>query len=383
MDKLLLTGTARRALLRGASCTAATLAFPGLLQAKTERWLIGQTAALTGPLAWPFVELNKGIQAAFDEVNERGGIAGRPLQLISLDDGGATDKAAANAGKLVEEESVLCLFACGGTSSVLGAMSVVNKARVPLIAPVTGIDALRAHHPLVLHIRACYSNELDRIVRQIGTVNMARCAVAYSDTAFGKAGLAAFDAVARKHGNTAWRAFHIKDTPQGIAEGIADIARFQPSSYLSLYIGQHSLQFARDLRKDVQAPSFALSLLGSEPVLKALGPAGNGMTVAQVVPHPDAVALPVVAAYQRAMRKAGITRLSHASLEGYVSSRALIEGLRRSSRSGNVGAGKLVEAFHTRQPLDLGGFELDYRPDKHLGSSFVELTFFTGDRYKR
>lgn len=383
MDKLPLTGTARRALLRGASCAAATLAFPGLLHAKAESWRIGQTAALTGPLAWPFVELNKGIQAAFNEVNERGGVAGRPLQLMSRDDGGATDKAAENARKLVEEEQVLCLFACGGTSSVMGAMATVTQARTPLIAPITGIDALRAHHPLVIHMRAGYSNELDRIVRQIGTVNMDRCAVAYSDTAFGKAGLAAFDAVARKHGNTAWRAFHIKDTPQGIADGIADIARFEPTSYLSLYIGQHSLQFARDLRKDVQAPSFALSLLGSEPVLKALGPAGNGMTVAQVVPHPDTIALPVVAAYQRAMRKAGITRLSHASLEGYLSSRALIEGLRRGSRNGNVGTEKLVEAFHTMQPLDLGGFELDYRPDKHLGSSFVELTFFTGDRYKR
>lgn len=383
MNKLLLTGTARRALLRGASCAAATLAFPGLLQARAESWRIGQTAALTGPLAWPFVELNKGIKAAVDEVNERGGIAGRPLQVISLDDGGSTEKAAENARRLVEQERVLSLFACGGTSSVLGAMAVVNKARVPLVSPITGIDALRAHHPLVLHTRAGYSNELDRIVRQIGTVNMDRCAVAYSDTAFGKDGLAAFEAISRKHGNTAWRPFHIKDTPQDIAEGIAAIARFQPASYLSLYIGQHSMQFARDLRRYVQAPSFALSLLGSEPVLKALGPAGNGMTVAQVVPHPEAVGLPVVVAYQRAMRKAGIDRMSHASLEGYVSSLALIEGLRRGSRHGSVDTDRLLDAFHGMQPLNLGGFELDYRPDKHLGSSFVELTFFTGERYKR
>lgn len=382
MDKLPLTGTARRALLRSASCAAATLALPGLLHAKAESWRIGQTAALTGPLAWPFVELNKGVQAAFDEVNERGGVGGRPLQLISLDDGGSTEKAAANARQLAEQERALCMFACGGTSSVLGTMAVVQQARVPLIAPITGIDALRAHHPLVIHVRAGYSNELDRIVRQIGTVNMGRCAVAYSDTAFGKAGLAAFEAVARKHGNTGWKAFLIQDTPQGVRQGIAEIARFAPASYLSLYIGQHSLQFARDLRNHVQAPSFALSLLGSEPVLKALGPAGHGMTVAQVVPHPQARALPVVGAYQRAMQKIGHQQFTHASLEGYVSSRVLIEALRRSSKRDDTGS-RLIEAFHTMQPLDLGGFELDYRPDKHLGSSFVELTFFNGSRYRR
>ena len=380
MNPLPLTGTTRRALLRGA-VSAAALACPGLLHARPESWRIGQTAALSGPLAWPFVEMNKGIQAAFDEVNARGGVGGRPLQLISFDDGGSTEKAAENARRLVEQEQALTLFACGGTSSVLGAMAVVQQARVPLIAPITGIDALRTHHPLVIHVRAGYSNELDRIVRQIGTVNMGRCAVAYSDTAFGKAGLAAFEAVARKHGNTSWKPFLIQDTLPGIAEGIADIARFQPASYLSLYIGQHSLQFARDLRNDVQAPSFALSLLGSEPVLKALGPAGHGMTVAQVVPHPQAQGLPVVNAYQRAMQKIGHNQLTHASLEGYVSTRVLIEGLRRNSRA--EGGERLVEAFHTLQPLNLGGFELDYRPGKHLGSSFVELTYYNGTRYKR
>ena len=77
----------RRRVLSSAAATA--VALPGwALAQQTEPWRIGQTAALTGPLAFPFVEMNKGIAAAFQEVNERGGIDGRRLQFTSADDGG-------------------------------------------------------------------------------------------------------------------------------------------------------------------------------------------------------------------------------------------------------------------------------------------------------
>ena len=56
----------RRHILQASA--AAALAVPVLVRAQSEPWRIGQTAALTGPLAFPFVEMNKGIAAAFKEV---------------------------------------------------------------------------------------------------------------------------------------------------------------------------------------------------------------------------------------------------------------------------------------------------------------------------
>lgn len=373
-------GLTRRQLLcaAGAACT---LGLPRPSRAQADAWVIGQTAALSGALAWPFVEMNKGIKAAFHEANDRGGVAGRPLRLVSLDDGGVPEQAAANARQLVEQERAFTLFACGGTTSALGAMSVVNQAKIALIAPATGADSLRAHHPLVIHTRASYSNELAKIVQQIGTTSMTKCAVAYFDNPFGKATLAAFDAAAKRHQNTEWKAFLVPDSLEGIPGAVDAIAAFQPASLISLAVGPNGIPFYKALRQKVKAAPFSISFLGTKPLLEALGEDGKGITVAQVVPHPESVALPLVKAYQAAMRKVGQTQWTYSSLEGYVAARVLIEGLRRAGRP--LPPDKFIEAFHTMRPLDLGGLELNYSPKDHQGTAFVELTYFTGDRYRR
>lgn len=373
------TPPTRRHLLQATA--AASLGLPAWARAQSEPWRIGQTAALTGPLAFPFVEMNKGIAAAFKEVNERGGIDGRPVEFFSLDDGGAPEKAAENTLALLQKEQVFTMFACGGTTSVMGALKVLGEAKVPLIAPATGSDALRPHNPLVFHTRASYAQELNKIVQQLGSTGFTKIAVAYFDNPFGKATLAAFEAAAREHNNTQWKPFLITETPEGIAKGIEEIMQWQPYSLISLAIGASGIPFYKGLRQRTKAPAFSISFLGSRPLLAALGDAAKGITVAQVVPNPANPAIPVVRAYQSAIKKMGDIEVGYSSLEGYVNARILIEGLRRAGRSAT--REKLVEAMHTMRPYDLGGFPVRYGPGDHNGTDFVELTYFNGERFRR
>ena len=370
----------RRRLLQG-SAALAVLGAPGWSQAQPEPWRIGQTAALTGPLAFPFVEMNKGIAAAFKEVNDRGGIDGRPVEFFSIDDGGAPAKAAENTLQLLQKDQVFSLFACGGTTSVMGALKVLGEAKVPLIAPATGSDALRAFNPLVFHTRASYAQELNKIVRQLGSTGFTKCAVAYFDNPFGKATLAAFEAAAREHNNTQWKPFLITETPEGIAKGIEEIVQWQPYSLISLAIGASGIPFYKGLRLRTKAPAFSISFLGSRPLLAALGEASIGITVAQVVPNPSNPAIPVVRAYQNAIKKMGGIDIGYSSFEGYVNARILIQALRRAGRSAT--REKLAEAMHSMRPYDLGGFEVRYGPNDHSGTDFVELTYFNGERFRR
>lgn len=369
----------RRHILQASAAVA--LAAPALVRAQAEPWRIGQTAALTGPLAFPFVEMNKGIAAAFKEVNDRGGVDGRPVELVSLDDGGAPEKAAENTLALLQKEQVFTMFACGGTTSVMGALKVLGEAKVPLIAPATGSDALRPFNPLVFHTRASYAQELNKIVRQLGSTGFTKCAVPYFDNPFGKATLAAFEAAAREHNNTQWKPFLITETPEGIAKGIDEIVQWQPYALISLAIGASGIPFYKGLRQRIKAPAFSISFLGSRPLLSALGEASIGITVAQVVPNPGNPAIPVVKAYQEAIRKLGGVEAGYSSLEGYVNARILLEALRRAGRGAS--REKLVEALHSMRPYDLGGFEVRYGPKDHSGTDFVELTYFNGERFRR
>lgn len=369
----------RRRILQASAL--APVALPLAPRAQAQPWRIGQTAALTGPLAFPFVEMNKGVAAAFLEVNEQGGIDGRRVELVSLDDGGLPEKAAANTQALIEKERVFCMFGCGGTTSVMGALQVLVPARVPLIAPATGSDALRPFNPLVFHTRASYSHELAKIARQIGSTGFTKCAVAYFDNPFGKATLAAFDAAAKANKNQDWKAFLIQETPEGVARGIEEIVAFQPTALMSLAIGALGIPFYKGLRKRVQAPAFSISFLGSRPLLAALGDAAVGITVAQVVPNPNNSAMPVVYAYRNALKKLGDVEPGYSSLEGYVNARILLEALRRTGRTDS--RERLVNAMHGMRPYDLGGFEVGYGPNDHNGTDFVELTYFNGERFRR
>ncbi len=372
--------TTRRHLLQTTAAVAA-LGAPAWARAQAEPWRIGQTAALTGPLAFPFVEMNKGIAAAFKEVNDKGGIDGRAVEFISLDDGGAPEKAAANTLQLVQKNQVFSMFACGGTTSVMGALKVLEQAKVPLIAPATGSDALRPYNPLVFHTRATYGQELNKIVRQLGSTGFTKCAVAYFDNPFGKATLAAFEAAAREHKNTDWKAFLIAETPEGVAKGIEEIVQWQPTALISLAIGASGIPFYKGLRQRWKAPAFSISFLGSRPLLAALGEAATGITVAQVVPNPSNPAIPVVRAYQEAIKKLGGVEVGYSSFEGYVNARILLEALRRTGRNGS--REKLVEAMHSMRPYDMGGFEVRYGPNDHSGTDFVELSYFNGERFRR
>ena len=369
----------RRHLLQATA--AAALGAPALVRAQSEPWRIGQTAALTGPLAFPFVEMNKGIAAAFKEVNDRGGIDGRPVEFFSLDDGGAPEKAAENTVTLLKKDQVFSMFACGGTTSVMGALKVLGEAKVPLIAPATGSDALRTFNPLVFHTRASYAQELAKIARQLSSTGFTKLAVGYFDNPFGKATLAAFEAAARATNNTQWKPFLVQETPEGIEKAVQEIVQFQPNALMSLAIGASGIPFYNALRQRIKAPAFSISFLGSRPLLAALGEAAAGITVAQVVPNPTNPAIPVVKAYQDAIKKLGGVDIGYSSLEGYVNARILIEALRRAGRSAT--REKFVEALHSMRPYDMGGFEVRYGPNDHEGTDFVELTYFNGERFRR
>lgn len=370
----------RRSLLQGTAALA-TLGPTAWARAQGEAWRIGQTAALTGPLAIPFVEMNKGIAAAFKEVNDRGGIDGRPIEFFSLDDGGAPEKAAENTLTLLKKEQVFSMFACGGTTSVMGALKVLAEAKVPLLAPATGSDALRPFNPLVFHTRASYAQELAKIARQLSSTGFTKMAVGYFDNPFGKATLAAFEAAARATNNTQWKPFLVQETPEGIEKAVQEIVQFQPNSLMSLAIGASGIPFYKALRQRIKAPAFSISFLGSRPLLAALGDAAIGITVAQVVPNPTNPAIPVVKAYQDAIKKLGNVDIGYSSFEGYVNARILIEALRRAGRAGT--REKFAEALHSMRPYDLGGFEVRYGPNDHDGTDFVELTYFNGERFRR
>ena len=109
---------------------------PGVTDAEIK---IGQTMPYSGPLS-AFGTIGRAEAAYFDMVNAQGGVNGRRIKLISLDDGYSPPKTIEQTRKLVESDEVLLLFSSFGTPPNTAAMKYLNAKQVPqLFIAATGM----------------------------------------------------------------------------------------------------------------------------------------------------------------------------------------------------------------------------------------------------
>src|SRR5437764_4409413 len=104
-----------RSSLRGtlaAAAAFAALAVPAFAEdgVTADTIVFGQAAVLEGPASALGRGMRTGLQAAFDEVNSKGGVHGRKLKLVSVDDGYEPDRSIVQTKKLIEEDKVFALI---------------------------------------------------------------------------------------------------------------------------------------------------------------------------------------------------------------------------------------------------------------------------------
>jgi branched-chain amino acid transport system substrate-binding protein len=140
-----------------APATSNSAATPGVTATEIK---IGQSTAYSGP-ASAFGVIGKGEAAYFKMINDKGGINGRKLTLVSLDDGYYPPKAVENTRKLVENEGVALIFNSLGTAANTAVQKYLNDKKVPQLFVATGADkwADPAHFPWTMGFAPSYRAE--------------------------------------------------------------------------------------------------------------------------------------------------------------------------------------------------------------------------------
>ena len=157
------------------SAPAARAADPGI---GDNTITLGMSAPFTGPNGAYGKELREGALAYFAQLNGAGGINGKKVELITLDDGYETDKTVANTRKLIEENKVFALMAYYGSSPTAEAMKVFSEAKVPLVGTISGSSTLRSPvNRYMFHLRASYADETEAIVNHMVALGITNIAV--------------------------------------------------------------------------------------------------------------------------------------------------------------------------------------------------------------
>ena len=103
---------------------------------------IGSFQALSGALAFIGVSMNKGMEAYFNWVNENGGVHGRTIDLIAVDDQFVPSKTVIEVKRLVEQDKVFSIVGGLGTPGCLAVMDYLNEGGVPFVYQGSGSSLL-------------------------------------------------------------------------------------------------------------------------------------------------------------------------------------------------------------------------------------------------
>ena len=349
--------------------------------------LFGQSAAFTGPAQELGKDMRRGIEAAFFEVNQAGGVHGRILELLSLDDAYEPEAAISNTRQLIENDSVFALIGAVGTPTSRSAVPVADAHGVPYIAPFTGAAILRdPRWSTVINLRASYNQETEEMVAQLTEqLGIERIGIMYQDDSYGRAGYTGTrDALERRGMTPAAVGLYTRNT-LAVKAALLDLAQGSPEAVVIIGAYQPVAELIKWARYTGMDPIFmTVSFVGSYALATELGPAteegpgGEGVFVTQVVPFPTDDSVPIVASYLDALAAAGSGAFpSFVSLEGYMAGRLTIAALEICGR--DVDRDCFLESLQGDLVTAIDGFSLLYGPEDNQGSDQVFLTVIGPD----
>ena len=341
---------------------------------------LGMSSPFSGPNGAYGQDMKNVITAYFDQINKAGGINGRKIDLVPLDDGYETDRTVANSKKLIDESKVFALLQYYGSSPTTKAMNdVFGPAKVPLVGTISGAGTLRQpvkdnpNNKYMFNVRASYADETEAIVNQLVGLGLKNIAVFYQNDGFGLSGLDGVKAALKKHNMEPSAVGTVERNSLDVDAAVKAIAKSSPQAVVMVTLYKPTAAFVKAMRKINQNPQFmTLSPVGADLLVAELGNDARGIGISQVMPYPFNDTTPVVREYQRLMQGVKSTNCSCYGIEAYITAKVMVEAIKRSGK--DLTREKLVQTLEGMSNFDLGGFRVSFTANERAGSRFVDLT---------
>ncbi len=346
---------------------------------------IGQSVHLTGPLAPSFAPVLTGQKLAIEEFNRKGGVGGRSVRLVTLDDAYDPKKAIENTNKLIDDEKVVGLFGYASTANVASVLPILSEKKVSLIGAYGGSPSLRMkQHPYFFTSMASYKDEVIQMIRNLVATQKTQLGLIYQNHAFGQLMLPVVEEVAKEFGATIIAKHSLEVNGSDAVPAAQALGTAKPQAVLLMAFGPSTVAAIKALRNFVGVPVYAVSIANAKGLVAALGDDGRGMAYTQVIPYPWRQTTALTRDFNAAMTKENLP-IDYDHFIGYLNARVLLEGMKRAGAGGKpVTPASLTAGMEAIGKFDMGGYPLNFGPNRHHGSNFVEITIVgPGGRYMR
>jgi ABC-type branched-subunit amino acid transport system substrate-binding protein len=330
--------------------------------------VIGQSVALTGPQAALAKPFHDGARLYFERLNAAGGIGGRKIELVALDDGGVPANATANTKRLVDQ-GVFALFGYYGSAQVKAAYPSIADSETLLFAPMAGAEELGGTlFPNVYLLRPGFAFETHAMVRHAERLGAKKFAILHGNDAESLAAL--------ETGEPTMAGLGVNLLFKGPLAAVDKVVAARPESVLVISDANAAAKVIKDLRgKGYRGLVYAYSNAGESLLAEQLGADGAGVVVARVVPKSDSAKVQVVRELIADAKEAKLADKPNVyMLEGYIAARTFAEALRRAAPRGSaLTQAKLRKAVEALDDLSIGGFRVHFAGGR-VASKLVELS---------
>jgi len=346
--------------------------------------VFGMSAPFSGPAKELGRGMKTGIDLAFASANEAGGVNGRKLRLVALDDGYEPERTRTVMKDLADTRNVFGFIGNVGTPTAEVAVPFTLEKRMLFFGPFTGAGLLRRDPPdrYVFNFRASYAEETAATVKYLVDVRRIlpdEIAVFAQQDGYGDAGFNGVAKMLRKYNRNPDRALRVgyKRNTSDVGEAVETLlkSRHPVRAVVMVATYKAAAKFIEKVKTERPDIIFSnVSFVGSQALADELmmygGKVAEGVIVTQVVPLPHSKSTAVLK-YQELLPKHSLgEKPDFVSLEGYLAASLLIEGLKRAGPDFTTES--LVDALEGLRGVDLGvGATMAFGMSEHQASHKV------------
>ncbi|MES2582347.1 MAG: ABC transporter substrate-binding protein [Pseudomonadota bacterium] len=329
--------------------------------------VVGRSLPLSGQLQSIGEFKRDGGDAYIHKVNLAGGINGRPIKLITVDDGYVADNTVANLRQMAAEHQPVAFLSLLRVPAVGNEIPLLEELKIPVIGIASATHLLRSRfNRYGFPVRGSVTDEGRKLAGHVKTVGIERVVILYQDVPLGHATRQSMEAGLKELGLGATN--YMLDSAGTQA---ADIARqavlAKPQAIFLGVLTPAAAALILELRKlSFSGALYTFSSTDAVVLTKMIGDKAIGVAISQIVPAPEGVRIKVAAEYVQAVKTLGRGSPTLLGMEGFIEAKVLVEGLRRSGP--NPTPDGLVKGLETMRDTDMGDFFVNYSSQAHIGS---------------
>lgn len=310
------------------------------------------------------LSLQAGLLAKIDELNAAGGIQGKTVQVIFLDDEYTPLKAKENVLTFLNEFKTDTLLCPIGTPTLEAYIDLVKEHKILVLFPITGALIFKVSGlENVIQFRPSYADELEALTEYVvAHKNAKRFLIFYQQDAFGQAHIDAVKKVLQRLDITQIQEVSYERNELSFVEKITKIKEFDPDTFICISTATPAQHLIRQMGANffIGKNIYGISNnFGEASFRNFMKLKGLNFYVANVVPNPATSDIEIAQEFRQQAKKMNVV-LDSVSFEGYIM--ATLTAYILQQVEGVITQEKIIDVVQHINNLDFKGLTLDFSP---------------------